>query len=315
VRAIVLDDRLSGPRLRELPVPEPKAGEVLVHVRASSVNDIDRAIAAGGLLASMEHEFPVVLGHDFAGVVDRVGSGTTLFSEGDEVFGFLTRPRLDAASGTWADYIVVPQDRFIARKPATLGFVQSGVLPLAGVAALMAVDTVDLHPGDTILVVGATGDVGGYAVELATARGATVIATTTARDAARLIKLGARETIDHTAGDIAGEVRALAPSLNALIDTVSDAERFRSLALLLQPDGHAATVLGVADGMQGADIHTTNVVASPEPELLTRLAHCADSGRLQPTIENVYPLEGAAAALEEFAGTHRKIALLLANGQ
>lgn len=316
MRAIALDDPLSGPRLRELPIPAPKATEILVNVRASSVNSIDRAIATGGLLASLDHEFPVVLGHDFAGVVDRIGSGTTLFSEGDEVFGFVTRPRLDAGSGSWADYIVVPEDCFVARKPATLGFVQSGALPLAGVAALMAVDAVDLQPGDTILVVGATGVVGGYAVELAAARGATVMATATARDAARLIKLGARETIDYTAGDIAAGVRARVHSLNALIDTVSDAEQFGSLAALLEPGGHAATTLGVADAVQGADVQSTNVVASPDPELLARLARCADSGRLRLRIENVYPLEAADQALEEFAGgTHGKITLLLANGQ
>jgi NADPH:quinone reductase-like Zn-dependent oxidoreductase len=264
----------------------------------------------------MEHDFPVVLGHDFAGVVDRIGSDATLFSEGDEVFGFVTRPRLDAGSGTWADYIVVPEDRFVARKPATLGFVQSGALPLAGVAALMAVDAVDLQPGNTVLVVGATGGVGGYAVELAAARGATVIATATDRDAARLIKLGARETIDYTVGDIAAEVRARVPSLNALIDAASDAEHFGSLAALLEPGGRAATTLGVADAAHGADVQTTNVLALPEPELLTRLARYADSGRLRLTIENVYPLEGAEEALEEFAGgTHGKITLLLANGQ
>lgn len=316
MRAIALDEPRSEPRLRQLPIPEPQATEILVNVRASSVNGIDRAIASGGLLASVEHEFPVVLGHDFAGVVDRVGSDTTLFSEGDEVFGFVTRPRLDAGSGTWADYIVVPENRFVARKPATLGFLQSGALPLAGVAALMAVDAVDLQLDDTILIVGATGGVGGYAVELAAAQGATVMATATARDAARLIKLGAQETIDYTARDVVVEVRERVPSLKALIDTVSDAERFRSLAALLEPGGHAATTLGVADAAERAGVQTTNVVASPEPKLLTRLARCADSGRLRPTIENVYPLEAAGEALEEFAGgTHGKITLLLANGQ
>jgi NADPH2:quinone reductase len=316
MRAIALDDPLSGPRLRELPIPEPKATEIRVNVRASSVNGIDSAIATGDLLASMEHEFPVVLGHDFAGVVDRVGADTTLFSEGDEVFGFVARPRLDAGSGTWADYIVVPEDRFVARKPATLGFVQSGALPLAGVAALMAVDAVDLQPGDTVLVVGATGGVGGYAVELAAAQGAIVIATATARDAARLIKLGARETIDYTAGDVATEVLARVPGLNALIDTVSDAGHFSSFAELLESGGHAATTLGVAAAVKRADVQTTNISALPEPELLTRLARSADSGRLRLTIENVYPLEGADEALEEFAGgTHGKITLLLANEQ
>jgi NADPH:quinone reductase-like Zn-dependent oxidoreductase len=316
VRAVVLDDPVGGPCLRELPIPEPKANEILVNVRASSVNGVDGAIATGGLLASMEHEFPIVLGHDFAGVVDRVGSEATLFSEGDDVFGFIARSRLDASSGTWADYIVVPEDRFVARKPATLGFVQSGALPLAGVAALMAVDAVDPQPGETILVVGATGGVGGYVVELASARGSTVMATATVRDAARLIKLGARETIDHTVGDIAASIRARIPSLHVLVDLVSDAEQFGTLAAMLVPGGRAATTLGVAAAVLGSEIQTTNVFASPEPELLTRLARSADSGHLRPTIANIYPLGEAQEALEEFAGgTHGKITLLLANGQ
>jgi NADPH:quinone reductase-like Zn-dependent oxidoreductase len=315
VRAVTLDDSLGEPRLRELPIPEPRPNQILVSVRASSVNGIDRGIATGSLRGSIKHEFPLVLGHDFAGVVESIGSSTTLFSEGDEVFGFVARPKLDAGSGTWAEYIVVEEHRFVARMPTALGFVQSGALPLAGVAALMAVDAVDPQPGDTVLVVGATGGVGGYAVELASVRGATVIATATARDAARLIKLGARDTIDYTAEDVAAGVRARVPRLNALIDTVSDPEHFVVLAALLEPGGHAATTLGVADAARGAGIRATNVLALPDPELLTRLAHCADTGRLRPTIENVYPLEGAGAALEEFAGgTHGKISLLLANG-
>jgi NADPH2:quinone reductase len=316
MRAIVLKDRFSGPRLCELPVPEPKAAEILVDVRASSVNAMDRAIASGDFPESVEYEFPVLLGHDFAGVVDRVGSDTTLFSEGDQVFGFVARPRLDVGSGTWAEYIVVPEDRFVARKPATFGFVQSGALPLAGVAALMCIDAVDPKSGDTILVVGATGGVGGYAVELAASRGANVVATATAADAARLTNLGARETIDYTAADLEEQVANHVPRFNALIDTVSDAEHFGSLVASLEPGGRAATTLGVAIAVNRGDVQTTNVSASPDPELLTRLARCADSGRLRPTIENVYPLNGAQEAIEEFAGGPRgKIALLLANGQ
>jgi NADPH:quinone reductase-like Zn-dependent oxidoreductase len=85
---------------------------------------------------------------------------------------------------------------------------------------------------------------------------------------------------------------------------------------MLEPGGRAATTLGVADAVRGTGVQTTNVFASPEPVLLTRLAHSADSGHLRPTIANIYPLGDAQEALEEFAsGTHGKIILLLANGQ
>jgi NADPH:quinone reductase-like Zn-dependent oxidoreductase len=313
VRAIALERDGRGPRLRELPRPEPRAGELLVSVRASSVNGIDRAIALDGLLTGKEHEFPVVLGHDFAGVVERTASDVGLFEEGDDVFGFVFTPKRDARSGTWADYIVVPQDRFVARKPASLGFVHAGALPLAGVAALTAVDAVEPQPGDPVLVVGATGGVGGFAVEFASERGAHVIATATPLDEARLRNMGASETIDYTVEDVAAEVRARFPDgLRGLIDVVSDAEDFTSLATLLAPGGRAATTLGVANGR----INATDVWAAPDPAVLARLARTADTGRLRATIANVYPLEDAPGALAEFsAGTHGKITLFLANGE
>ena len=106
---IALDSADSGPVSASCRIPEPRADELLVSVRASSVNGIDRAIALGRLLATTEHEFPVVLGHDFAGVVERMGRDVATFWEGDEVYGFAYTPKLDARSGTWADCIVVPE--------------------------------------------------------------------------------------------------------------------------------------------------------------------------------------------------------------
>jgi NADPH:quinone reductase-like Zn-dependent oxidoreductase len=283
------------------------------------VNGLDDALARGRLLAEKEHEFPVVLGHDFAGVVERTGEQVTRYQEGDEVYGFVTRPKLDARSGTWADYIVVPEDRFVARKPSSLGFIESGALPLAGVTALIAVDTIDPKDGDRVLVVGATGGVGSYAVGLAAARGAHVVATATPRDEARLRTLGAAEAIDYTTDDVAGAFQdGSGGRLAGLIDVVSDAKGFGEFAALLAPGGRAVTTLGVANGAQPgvSGVEMSNIYASPDPELLTRVADAADAGGLRAWIQNVYPLEGAADALDEFAaGAHGKISLLLLNGQ
>src|SRR2546427_265176 len=109
VRGSLLRAPIAGPSPPSCRIPEPRADELLVSVRASSVNGIDRAIALGRLLATTEHEFPVVLGHDFAGVVERMGRDVATFWEGDEVYGFAYTPKLDARSGTWADCIVVPE--------------------------------------------------------------------------------------------------------------------------------------------------------------------------------------------------------------
>jgi NADPH2:quinone reductase len=311
MRAVTLIDHGSGPALREVPTPEPKPNELLVRIHASSINGFDVAVANGVLRGMMEYEFPVTLGSDYAGVVEQVGADVGGYSVGDEVFGFVRKPTLQ--EGTWADYVVVPEDVFVASRPRSQDFVAAGSLPLAGAAALAAVEAVAPAPGDVILIVGASGGVGGYAVQLAAKRGATVIATGKAEDEARLRELGATETIDYTAEDVAAVVRERYPDgIQGLIDVVDFAEAFASMADLVADGGRAATTLGAADveALAGRDVAATNVVASPDPATLARLADEADTGGLTISIDSVYPLENATAALEHFAvGKHGKLAL------
>jgi len=210
MRAIAMTDYDSGVALHELPTPEPAPNELLVRVRASSVNRIDVLIAGGVLKGMMEYEFPAVLGRDFAGTVEQVGSNVTRFHVGDDVFGFLTKPAVH--EGAWAEYASVAEDGFVARKPSGLDVTEAASLPLAGVTALVAVDAVDPDEDDTVLIVGADGGVGSYAVQLAAKRGATVIATAKPGDEQRLRELGAVETIDYTQLNIAAAVRERHPA-------------------------------------------------------------------------------------------------------
>lgn len=312
MRAITLDSFDTGPTLRDLVVPEPGPTDVLVRVHASSVNGMDAAVASGMLKGMMEYEFPVTLGRDFAGVVERVGSDVMRYSEGDEVFGFISKPTLH--DGTWAEYVLVPEDMFLARKPATLSFAEAGALPLAGIAALAAVEWVNPSEGDRVLIVGACGGVGGYAVQLAAHRGAHVIGTTTAEDVPRLHGLGAAETIDFKQDDVVTVVRERYPDgIDGLIDVVKRGEGFAANAELVRSGGRAASTVGAANVEELAErgVSAENVMASPDPAVLSRLAELADAGVLTVTIQHQYPLEKAEDALRAFAdaGTRGKLTL------
>ncbi len=164
MKAIAIDDFGAPPRLHDLPVPEPGEGEVLVRVRASSVNGFDVAVAGGYLKRMMEHRFPIVLGRDFAGTVEAAGAGVQSLRPGDAVFGVVTKPAL--GDGAFGEYLTAPE-AYAARVPAGLDLATAGALGLAGTAALSAIDAVAPLPGQTVLVSGATGAVGAFAVQLA----------------------------------------------------------------------------------------------------------------------------------------------------
>ncbi|HYT51809.1 MAG TPA: NADP-dependent oxidoreductase [Gaiellaceae bacterium] len=315
MRAIAMTGYDSGVGLHELPRPEPAPDELLVRVKASSVNRIDVLVAGGVLKGMMEYEFPAVPGRDFAGTVEQVGSDASRFEVGDDVFGFLTKPTVH--EGAWAEYVTVPEDGFVARKPSGLGFTEAAALPLAGVTALVAVDAVDPHEDDTVLVVGADGGVGSYAVQLAAKRGATVIATAKPDDEQRLRELGAVETIDWTQQNLAAAVRERHPDgVNALIDLVNQAKGFAPLAELVRDGGRAASSLGAADedGLAGRNIPATNVMASADASTMARLAKLVTGGEVKPAIEAVLTFAQTPAAIEQFtAGKRGKIVISLAD--
>ena len=182
MRAFVLESVDAPPALRDdLPAPTPTDEQVLVRVRSSSVNPVDVFIASGALAQGVEHEFPVVLGRDFAGVVERVGADVTRFRDGDEVFGFLTHANPTVRDGSWCELIVVPETDSAWERPRNVGLPEAGAAPLAAITALAALDALALEPGETVLAVGATGGVGSFFVQLAAAAGAHVIATALAR--------------------------------------------------------------------------------------------------------------------------------------
>jgi NADPH2:quinone reductase len=159
---------------------------VLVRVQASSVNRVDDSIASGMLKQmGVEYEFPVILGRDYAGIVEQVGPEVTRYAVGDDVFGFILQANPTVRDGSWAELIAVPGDISIAPVPTGVDLAAIGATPVAGITAMLAIDALELSEGDTLLVVGAPGGVGSFAVQLGVRAGAMVVAPALPEDEAR----------------------------------------------------------------------------------------------------------------------------------
>ena len=215
-------------QLTEIEAPTPGPDEVLVRVRAAGVDRGTWHLMAGQPYAVRlafglrRPKFPVV-GRDVAGVVDRVGADVTSFAIGDEVIG--------TADGSYADFAVVPVSR-LARKPASLSFEEAATLPVSGATALQVVRRAGVEAGDRVLVIGASGGVGSYAVQVAAARGAEVTGVASGAKADLVRSLGATDVIDHTREEIDASGRRW--------DVIIDLAGLRRLSLLrrcLAPDG------------------------------------------------------------------------------
>ena len=307
MRAFVVTENGPAPQVVELDVPEPGEGEVRVLVHAASINGFDLAVAAGQLRAMMEHRFPVVLGKDFAGTVDAVGPGVGDYQVGDRVFGVVTKPFL--GDGSFAEYVTVPTGVGVAPLPESITFVEGTALGLASAAAIAAVDAGHLRPGDTVLVVGATGGVGNQVVQLAAAAGARVIATATDDDERDLVSdFGAADTVDHR-GDLSAAVRAIHPDG---VDVVFHLAGDPNLVLPAVRTGgrFVSTIIMSPEQLPTEDATVTGIYANPDRGTLDRaVAHQVD-GVSRVRIQDTYALDQAPAALAAFAaGTLGKLVI------
>ncbi len=310
MKAFVLAAPDQPAALMEIPDPEPADDRIVVRVHAASVNGFDIFQAGGYLAAMMQHDFPTVVGRDFAGVVESVGTGWSDVQIGDEVLGFIqsTPPLKVGAFGE----LVGGSGLVIAGKPSELSWAQAAAIPLAGVTALNSVDAVELEPRDVAVIVGATGGVGSFAVQLAAQRGATVVATAHPGDEEALVRsLGAAETVDYAGVSTVDLLRERYPDgVAALIDLVDRGDHFAAMADLVRDGGHVATTLGAADvdALAARGVTAMNVRGMPTPENLAWLADEVAAGRLHVVIQRTFPFADIGAALEAFqAGTRGKL--------
>ena len=309
-------DRFGPPadvvELRELEKPAPAEGEVLVRVLAASVNIADWYEVTGRPLIarpSMGFFTPKSnrLGTDYAGVVEAVGPGVTEFSPGDEVFG--------GKDGAYAEFVCARVDRSITPKPANVSFEQAAAVPVAGLTALQAVrDHGRLEPGQNVLVHGASGGVGTYAVQIAKALGGTVTAVCSSRTVEQARGLGADRVVDYgqqdfTRGDerydlmidIAGTrpwrqcTRVLAPNATVVLVGGPRAKRF------LGPLGH---VVGMRLGSLLGGRKTVFFIAKFSKTDMQTLRELLESGQLRSAVSDRFPLDDIVRALHHQGEGH-----------
>jgi NADPH:quinone reductase-like Zn-dependent oxidoreductase len=298
----------GGPEVLEVvEVPEPKmfADQVRIRIKAAALNPADLGFQAGAVDALVDSFFPVIPGWDVAGIVEEVGIGTTGFKPGDEVIGFV-RGAIQRY-GSYAEQIAA-EPRQLARKPANLDWGQAAGLPLVGLTAYQAVvHALDVREGETVLVHGAAGGVGHLAVQIAAARGASVIGTASESNHDYLRSLGVQPA---AYGDgLADRVRALAPGgVDAVLDTAGRG----ALAITQRigtSDVRAASVVNSSEHPG-----TIQVFARLDQADLEALVELAEAGKLSVRVARSFLLGQAADAQRLLAEGHSggKIVLTVA---
>jgi NADPH:quinone reductase-like Zn-dependent oxidoreductase len=290
-------EQYGGPeviRYGDLPDPVAAPGEVVVDVVAASVNGADWKVRLGQYRHA---RFPLVLGRDFSGVVSALGEGVDDLAVGEEVFGVLEAGQ----EGAYAEKLAV-KAAIIARKPAALSHVNAAALALTGLTALSAVeDTLELRPGETILVQGGAGGVAGFAIQLAKHIGARVITTTSAPNRDYVRSLGADEVIDYNAQ----EFTRVVSGCDAVFDTVGGEVAQKSF-VVLRPGGRAAFI---ASGPQAPKPDRRDVTALRPPVgrarvHMERVAALFAAGAVRPPEIKLYRLWQAADAHRLSEGRH-----------
>ena len=310
---LIRQHALGGPDvlvLEEVPRPVPGPTEVLIRMAAAGVNPVDwKTRARGGFIGDP----PFTVGWDVAGVVESVGRGVTRFEPGDRVFGM---PRFPYEAAAYAEYVTSPS-RQLARIPDGLGDIEAAGLPLAGLTARQAlVETAGVKPGDRVLILAAAGGVGHLAVQIAKARGATVIGTARAPKHAFLAELGADEAIDYTSEAVEERVR----DADVVLDLVGREASEPALSALR--DGGLFIVVPSASALErlrdlaASRVRVTNILVEPDRTGLEALAGLVERGELRVAVQRTFPLARAALAhkLGETGRTRGKLVLTMDEG-
>jgi NADPH:quinone reductase-like Zn-dependent oxidoreductase len=310
MRAIAVREWGGRDRMELLEVePPPVAPDgVLVRVRAAGLNPVDSKVREGKLADAFPHHFPVVLGWDVAGTVEAVGPAVTWFKPGDAVYGY--NRRHDLGVGTYAELTSGPEGYF-AHMPRELSFEEAAAIPLAALTAHQGLERVGLRGGETLFVPGGAGGVGHFAIQLARARGARVIATASPGNHEFLRELGA-EPVDYAGEDVPVRVHELSTDdgADAALDLWGGDGREQVFATLRRGGRLVSIARPAPEPRDGYEVHYIFVRPSGYDlgEHITPLVH---EGRLKPHVEEVFPLERAADAHERLESGHVRGKLVL----
>lgn len=323
MKAVVFE-KYGGPevlKLKDMPKPKPKEGEVLIKLHASSINDWDWQALRGipfanrfffGLFKPNKHP---VLGCDIAGVVASTGKGVKKFKKGDAVFG-------DISSGNWGGFseYTTADENLLARKPDTISFEQAAAIPQAGVIAIQSLRHIrHVKKGETILINGAGGGSGSFTIQMAVNMGAEVTGVDNKHKQDLMKDLGAKQVLDYKKIDYTTQ----GIEYDRIIDHV--AKRPLSHMRRALKSGGVGTIVGgdmsvifssyVLGGLGKKKFSL--LIMKADPKDLKRVAKMVEKGTIQPTIDKVYPLEDTRKAMNYFGkGLHKgKVVIKICNNQ
>ena len=301
MKAVVMD-AYGGPevlKLENVPRPEPKDDEILIRVVAASINPVDVAIRKGYLAELVGNKFPLILGMDAAGMVQKTGSKITKFKRGDSVFAFFTL----AGEGGYAEFVTAKENE-VAVKPETVSYEQAAAVGAAGSTAWEAlVDEAKLSAGQTVLIHGGAGGVGHFAIQIAKARGAKVIATGSTANQDFLKQMGADVAIDYTKT----KFEDVARDVDVVLDSVGGVTLERSYGVVKK----GGVIVSIVDEPQQAalDAHGIRGLAfrcTPQASVLEQLAKLMDAKKMTPVVSQTFPLSEVAKAQEQIATRHTR---------
>ena len=284
--------------LEDVPKPEPNNGEVVVEVKAAGIGPWDALIRSGK--SALPQPLPLVLGSDLSGVIDSIGPGVEPFKVGDEVFG-VTSERF---TGAYAEYALA-KAAMIAPKPKSLNHTHAASVPVVAVTAWqMVFDFARLSSGQSVLIQGGAGNVGGYAVQFAKLAGALVIATTSAKDVSYVRSLGGVGVIDYRATRFEERVK----ETDAVIDTVGGDTLDRSYGVLKR--GGIVVSSAAQPSNEKAEHHGVRAVfflVQVTTERLRKIAELIDAEKLRTEVGEVLWLDEARKGHEMVEGApHRR---------
>jgi NADPH:quinone reductase-like Zn-dependent oxidoreductase len=306
MKAIVIHE-YGGPEVlkyEDTPRPEPKDDQLLIRVIAAGVNPVDGMIRSGMFAKEGNRAFPIILGGDVAGVVEKVGSKITKFKAGDPVFAYVS---LDN-SGGYAQYALVTE-REAAPMPKSLTYVEAAAVPIVAMTAWQAlIDTAKLQSGQTVLVHGGSGGVGSFAIQIAKARGAKVIATASTANQDFLKQLGADVAIDYTKQNF----EDVAKDVDVVLDSIGRDTLARSYGVVKKGGIIVSLVARPKEselekhGIRGAALNV-----EPNSEELAEIGKLIDDKKIKVIVSQTFPLSEAMKAQEQVATGHTRGKIVL----
>lgn len=304
---------IDSVKIREINIPEIKPDEVLVRVKSVGINPVDNMITRGEVKLITPYSFPLSIGNELAGVIEKTGEKVTEFKEGDRVFSRLPTNKI----GAFAEYVAINK-KDLAKIPEYLSFNEAAAIPLTALTAYQALDILQVKSGETLFISGGSGGFGAMAVPLAKARGIKVITNGSLENKERVLALGAEQFLDYKTEDYA----QLLHDVDGVIDTIGGKETEKQFSILKQggklvslkgmPNGRFAKKMGLPlwkqwifgfagrsfDNMakkRNQEYHFIFVQSSGEQ--LSEIAKVLEENQIRPSIDSIYSFDDIAKAL------------------